>query len=147
MNWLRGADRPERAGRVLVVDDNEGVRTLIDMVLGFGGYDVATAEHGQAALNLVAGWQPDVILLDSAMPVMDGREFARQYRQLPGPHAPIIMLTAADDGPACAAEIGAAYLGKPFPPNLLLRTVEAQLRQNQPVVSAVAQPFLVGSAA
>jgi CheY-like chemotaxis protein len=110
--------------RVLVVDDSPGVQDLIATLLRTSGYEVATAPHGQAALDLLAAFRPDVILLDSAMPVMDGREFARRYRQLPAPHAPIVMLTGEPDGPARAGEIAAAgYLEKPFAPGALLRLV------------------------
>src|SRR5215203_2263894 len=61
--------------RVLVVDDSPGVRELVTTLLLSCGYEVATAPHGQAALDLLDGFWPDVILLDSMMPVMDGREF------------------------------------------------------------------------
>jgi CheY-like chemotaxis protein len=112
--------------RVLVVDDHPGVRELVATLLRAGGYEVATAPHGRAALDLVHAFRPDVILLDSCMPVMDGREFARRYRELPAPHAPIVMLTGEPDGRARAGEIEAAgYLGKPFAPEALLRLVGA----------------------
>src|SRR5262249_33889354 len=74
------------------------------------------------ALEVVRRWSPDVIVLDAMMPRMDGCEFARSYRRLPGPHAPIIALTAAGDGPARAAAMHAAsFVGKPFDPDELLR--------------------------
>jgi CheY-like chemotaxis protein len=112
--------------RVLVVDDHPGVRELAATVLRAGGYEVAVAPHGRAALDVVRAFRPDVILLDSCMPVMDGREFARRYRELPAPHAPIVMLTGEPDGRARAGEIEAAgYLGKPFAPQALLRLVRA----------------------
>ena len=61
------------------------------------------------------------------MPVLDGWEFARRYRAGPGPHAPIVVLTAARDAQAQAGEIGAdGYLGKPFNVNELLRLVGQQ---------------------
>jgi len=111
--------------RVLVVDDNPGVRDLVATLLRTRGYEVAIAPDGRAALELLAAFRPDVILLDWAMPVMDGREFARRYRQLPAPHAPIVMLTGEPDGGARAGEIEAAgYLGKPFKPHALLRLVD-----------------------
>ena len=114
------------ARRVLVVDDSPGVQDLVATLLRTSGHVVATASHGQAALDLLAAFRPDVILLDSAMPVMDGPEFARRYRQLPAPHAPIVMLTGEPDGRTRAGEIDAAgYLGKPFQPRALLRLVGA----------------------
>ena len=91
--------------RVLVVDDNEGIRELVSDVLSWAGHETATARDGVAALEVVQRWSPDVIVLDAMMPRMDGPQFARTYRGLPGPHAPIIALTAALDGPRRAAEM------------------------------------------
>lgn len=100
---------------VLVVDDDSSIRDLIEMALADQGYDVQPAANGEAALEIVHGRPPNLILLDMRMPVMDGWEFARAYRALPGPHVPIIVLTAARDARARAAEIDAdGYLGKPF---------------------------------
>lgn len=101
--------------RILVVDDDKDVRDLIAIVLSSGGYDVRTAQHGADALDLARQAPPGLILLDMRMPIMDGWEFARVYRAEPGPHAPIIVLTAARDVANRAAEINAdGYLGKPF---------------------------------
>ena len=112
--------------RVLVVDDNADLRELVGTVLSAGGYEVADAPHGRAALDLVTDFRPDVILLDSAMPVMSGPEFAQRYHRLPAPHAPIVMLTGEPDGRAQAAAIGAAaFLAKPFALPALLRHVGA----------------------
>ena len=101
--------------RVLVVDDDAGIRDLVDLALSDQGYEVLAAADGQAALALVGRTAPDVILLDMRMPVMDGWAFARAYRAQPGPHAPLIVCTAARDAAASAAQIqAAAYLAKPF---------------------------------
>jgi two-component system, chemotaxis family, chemotaxis protein CheY len=101
--------------RVLVVDDDESIRELISIALEDEGYEILQAHQGQAALEVVRCHPPDVILLDTRMPVMNGWEFARRYRELEGPHAPVIMFTAVDDPELAAHEIGAeAYLSKPF---------------------------------
>lgn len=85
------------------------------MLLRGHGYDVMTAPNGAAALDLLRVTRPHAILLDMRMPIMDGREFARAYRQLPGPHAPIIVATSGLDAEVSAAEIGAdGYVAKPF---------------------------------
>ena len=100
---------------ILVVDDDASIRDLIAMALVGQGYEVEAAPHGAAALEIVGHTQPSMILLDMRMPVMDGWEFARVYRGQPGPHAPIIVLTAARDAGQRAAEISAdGFLGKPF---------------------------------
>jgi CheY-like chemotaxis protein len=85
------------------------------MALSDHGYDVQPAPNGAAALEVIRGTHPSVILVDMCMPVMDGWEFARVYRELRGPHVPIIVLTVARDAGARAAEINAdGFLGKPF---------------------------------
>ena len=113
-----------RAARILVVEDDDGIRDLVDLVLSSAGYEVLTASDGAAALQLVGTVHPDLVLLDMRMPVMDGWEFARQYRAGPEPHAPIVVLTAARDAAARAAEIHAnGYLGKPFEVSELLTLV------------------------
>ena len=85
--------------RVLVVDDNEGIRELVSDVLSWAGHETATARDGVAALEVVQRWSPDVIVLDAMMPRMDGAPVRPHLPRLPGPHAPIIALTAALDGP------------------------------------------------
>ena len=112
---------------VLVVDDDEGIRDLIAMALSSVGYEVASAPDGAAALELLTTSRPAVILLDMLMPNMDGWEFARRYAQRPGPHAPIIVLTAARDAKGRAAEIKAdAWLAKPFQLDALFACVKQQ---------------------
>jgi CheY-like chemotaxis protein len=112
--------------RVLVVEDNPGLRALLETILSGAGYEVASASHGGAALDLVGPFSPQVILLDLAMPQMGGQEFARRYRLLAPPHAPILLLTGEEGGRSRAEAMGAAgYLCKPFRPQALLRLVEA----------------------
>jgi DNA-binding response OmpR family regulator len=104
-----------QATRVLVVEDDESIRDLVDLVLTSAGFEVLTASDGAAALQVVGAVHPDLVLLDMRMPVMDGWEFARRYRAGPEPHAPIVVVTAARDAAQRAAEIDAnGYLGKPF---------------------------------
>jgi CheY-like chemotaxis protein len=99
---------------VLVVDDNEGIRELVAAALSSAGYDVMTAPDGAAALEMLNASQPAVILLDLCMPKVDGWEFARRYDERPGPHAPIIVLTASYDVHPRAGIKAAAWLAKPF---------------------------------
>ena len=102
---------------VLVVEDDADVRSLIELMLEGAGYDVMSAENGERALDMVGGLGPNLglILLDMRMPVMDGWQFARAYADTPGPHAPIVVCTAATDAQTYANQVGAAsFLGKPF---------------------------------
>ena len=101
--------------KVLIVDDDEGICEFVTWGLTDRGYEVIAAGNGQEALRRAASVQPDAIILDMRMPVMDGYEFARAYRETPGPHAPIVVMTAYLDPRAVAAEVGAqGYISKPF---------------------------------
>jgi two-component system, chemotaxis family, chemotaxis protein CheY len=111
-------------GPVLVIDDDESIRDFLTTALTDEGYAVLTAANGQAALDLLADVSPGLILLDMRMPVMDGWEFARLYRQRPGPHAPLVVMTAARDAIDRASQIEAdGLLAKPFDLDDLLAVV------------------------
>lgn len=112
--------------QILVVDDDETIRTLVVLTLRDEGFDVATAANGRAALEYLAqGGAPALILLDMRMPVMNGWDFAAAYRARPGPHAPIVTFTAAVDAGDRAKEIAAEYaLPKPFELTELIDTVK-----------------------
>jgi two-component system chemotaxis response regulator CheY len=110
--------------RILVVDDDTSIRSFVEMALDGEGYAVSTANNGAQALTVSSQQPPDLILLDMRMPVMDGWTFARRYRDQDGPHAPIVVITAATDAGERAAEIQAdGYLGKPFDLDELLGLV------------------------
>ena len=114
-------------GRILVVDDDDAIRTCVAALLRAEGYEVLSAGNGVEALDLLAaadGDGPDLILLDMHMPTLDGRGFVREYRRRPGRHAPILVMTAAPDAAQRAAEIEAhAVLPKPFDIDHALETV------------------------
>jgi CheY-like chemotaxis protein len=100
---------------VLVVDDEAELRDVIEWTLADAGYPVLSASDGQAALDLLRWRLPSLILLDMRMPRMDGWAFARAYRQLPRPHAPMIVVSAATNVASWAREIDAdGCLAKPF---------------------------------
>jgi CheY-like chemotaxis protein len=108
---------------VLVVDDDPDVRGLVAEALEHDGYRVSVAADGRAALARAAALAPAVVLLDVAMPVLDGPGFVREARRR-GLACPVVVMTGAWQAPARAAELGAAaYLGKPFGLDDLLRTV------------------------
>jgi two-component system, chemotaxis family, chemotaxis protein CheY len=113
---------------VLVVEDDQELRDVIEWALADAGYPVTAAENGAVALRAIEHRAPGAILLDMRMPVMDGWMFAQSYRDLPGPHAPIIVLTAARDAAEWAEQIRAAdYLAKPFELDELLRTLKRHM--------------------
>ncbi len=110
--------------RVLVVDDDSSIRQFLRLALSDRGYEVVTAENGEAALAAIRQATPSVVLLDMRMPVMDGWTFAAAYRELPPPRAPVVVLTAARDAAQYAREIeAAAFMPKPFDLRSLLRLV------------------------
>jgi DNA-binding response OmpR family regulator len=100
---------------VLVVEDDADLLALLEIVLQEAGHRVRTASDGRAALARVAEEMPGVILLDMRMPVMDGWEFAREFRARHGRACPIVVVTAAENARLRAEEIGAeGWLAKPF---------------------------------
>jgi PAS domain S-box-containing protein len=89
--------KPAGGGRALVVDDDEGIRSLFQRALAEDGWTVDEAENGAIALELARKNRPDLVLLDLMMPVMDGFEFVMHYRKLEGCRVtPIIVVTAKD---------------------------------------------------
>lgn len=124
----------ETAGKhILVVDDDRNLRKIIQTNLELAGYDVTTAPNGEEALRLLDSMQPDLIVLDVMMPVMDGYEVARRIRRHPSnTHVPIIMLTAKSEveDKLAGFEAGADdYITKPFGPQELLARVKAKIRR------------------
>jgi CheY-like chemotaxis protein len=117
------------AGPVLVVDDDDTIRSLMAEALSDEGYETVEAKDGAVALDFVRAYSPRLILLDMRMPGMNGWEFAEEYRKLPGPHAPIVVVTAGADGALKASQIHAdAYVAKPFRIDDLVDTVARHLQ-------------------
>ncbi len=113
---------------ILVVDDDESVRSLVRDVLEVEGYDVDLAEDGFAALRRIDAHRPDCVVLDVMMPGMDGHAVLQRIRAADGgPGLPVVMLTAAaDDDQAWQAWSGGVdyFLAKPFDPSELLRYLD-----------------------
>lgn len=121
--------------RVLVVDDDPHILSVITRGLTFAGYDVYSADTGESALPLANHRPPDLIILDVLLPGLDGLEVCRRLRS----HArelPILMLTAKGRIPDRVAGLDAGaddYLVKPFSFDELLARVRALLRRASPV--------------
>jgi len=112
---------------VLVVEDDGDLVSLMELVLTDAGYRVRTAPEGGVALARIAEEMPGLILLDMRMPGMNGWEFAREFRSRYGRAAPIVVVTAAENARARAAEVGAdGWLSKPFEIDEVLRMVAAR---------------------
>jgi two-component system, OmpR family, response regulator len=80
--------------KILVIDDEPGIRDLLDTLLSWKGYDVVLADSGQKGLEIFRRAGADVIVLDLKMPGMDGLTVLRQVRSL-NPKQPVIILTGA----------------------------------------------------
>jgi two-component system response regulator MprA len=110
--------------RVLVVDDDQDVRSMVRTVLESEGYAVDVAEDGFAALRAVDAREPDCVVLDVMMPGMDGHAVLKRIRAGERSSLPVVMLTAAagDDQAWQAWTEGVDYfLAKPFDAEELLR--------------------------
>ena len=117
--------------KILVVDDEEAIVSLIAFNLKKAGYKVITASCGEEVLKLVRDENPDLVLLDIMLPGTDGLEVCRQIRQESLPVA-IIMVTARDQeiDTVLGLEMGADdYITKPFSPRELTARVKAVLRR------------------
>jgi two-component system, OmpR family, response regulator MprA len=120
--------------RVLVVDDDRALREALRRALTLAGYEVPVAEDGTQAIELVAQALPDALVLDIAMPGMDGLEVCKRIRLL-GNRVPILMLTARDAVSDRVAGLDAGaddYLVKPFDVDELKARLRALLRRTGP---------------
>jgi len=119
--------------RVLVVDDEQSIVTLLQYNLEQAGFDVLTAMDGEAGIQIAETQSLDIIVLDLMLPKMDGMEVCKQLRQK-RIMTPILMLTAKDDefDKILGLELGADdYMVKPFSPREVIARVKAILRRTQ----------------
>ena len=119
--------------RVLVVEDEDHIRMVVEYNLKLEGFDVYSADDGPAGLELAQRVLPDAILLDWMMPEMDGLQVLTELkRDETTAHIPVFMLTAKgmDADIDRASKLGADdYIIKPFDPRLLGETIRKKLEQ------------------
>ncbi|WP_075982538.1 response regulator transcription factor [Bacillus massilinigeriensis] len=121
------------AKKVLVVDDEQSIVFLLQYNLEQAGFKVITAFNGEEGKNLALSENPDIIILDLMLPILDGIEVCKQLRQQKV-QIPILMLTAKDDefDKVLGLELGADdYMTKPFSPREVIARVKAILRRTQ----------------
>ena len=117
-----------RRPHVLIVEDNPETRRGIADALEDEGIATVAVADGGVALRACVERDPSVIVLDLALPEMDGAMFADAYSRLPGSAARIIVVSGTDGSAEAAAKIGAeAYLSKPFRLDHLIQAVKALL--------------------
>ena len=126
--------------RVLIVEDDELIATLLTYNLEAEGYVVAHVTSGAGAMPIIDGFRPDIVILDWALPDLPGIEVCRQVRaRLDTKDLPIIMLTArgGEEDRIRGLETGADdYVVKPFSVAELLVRVKALLRRSKPELSS-----------
>ncbi|WOS95927.1 response regulator transcription factor [Nosocomiicoccus massiliensis] len=117
--------------KILVVDDETSIVTLLKFNLEQNGFEVVTANDGLEAIEQVKKESPDVMVLDLMLPKMDGMDVVKTLR-LDKIHVPVLMLTAKDDefDKILGLEMGADdYMTKPFSPREVVARVRAILRR------------------
>jgi two-component system OmpR family response regulator len=127
--------------KVLVAEDDEGIRSILRTRLQAAGYEVLAARNGLEALQRIKSWRPDAVVLDVNMPEMDGFTVLKSLQDAAGGPPPTLILTArhAADDVKMAIGLGAKdYLAKPFSEGQLLARVARLLRHAPP--PAPAQP-------
>jgi DNA-binding response OmpR family regulator len=117
---------------ILVIDDDQQILNLVETLFQQEGARVITSLDPEAALRLLYRHQPDLVIVDLMMPVMNGLELARRIRELSA--VPIMMLTAvsSDQETVRALRIGCDdYVTKPFMPNVLIARAKVLLRRSE----------------
>ncbi|WP_395155544.1 response regulator transcription factor [Ilumatobacter sp.] len=119
-------------GRLLIVDDEENLRSMLTAALSHHGFEVTAVEDGRAALSALPDVNPDLVVLDVMMPDLDGFEVCRRMRA-DGDRTPVVFLTARDDLHDKVRGLtlgGDDYLQKPFSLDELVARIEAVLRRS-----------------
>ena len=119
------------AHRILIVDDEPELRSMLRQYLSREGFAVGEAATGSAALDAISGSEPDLVLLDVGLPDIDGFEVLRTLRMTS--NIPVIMLTARDDeiDRVVGLSVGADdYVVKPFSPRELVARIQSVLRRS-----------------
>lgn len=116
------------AKTVLVVEDDQSLRTVIRMVLEHASYEVLEARHGIAALELMETEMPDLVIADMRMPLMNGVELIGRLRSSPATASvPIVLLSGLVPDPEVSS-LANAVVVKPFEPADLLAAISGALK-------------------
>jgi DNA-binding response OmpR family regulator len=115
--------------KILLIDDDPDVITVLQLLLKKKGYEVATASREEEAYNQVKLFEPDLIVLDVLLSGVDGRTICKKLKNTSASkHIPIIMFSAHPGAQKNMQDFGADdFISKPFESNKLLERIEAQL--------------------
>lgn len=110
--------------RVLIIEDDADLARMMSAAIASEGTEVRAARDGRAGLEIATTWDPEAIILDLGLPVLDGVAFAAEYQET-GRRATIVVVSAAPGVSEASAKIGAdAWLPKPFELEQLLAVVQ-----------------------
>ena len=123
-------------GRILVVDDEPDIVRVVVNIMKGRGHEVETARDGETALQIAAGHQPDVIILDLMLPGMNGYELCQRLKENQvTKHIPVVMMTEAyvslADAQRCTNVGADEYIVKPFMSEVMVRNVERLLPKSR----------------
>lgn len=122
------ATKPKAVGRVLIVEDDDAIRTLLERALASRGFDVVTARDGHEALAAVGAAAPDLAIVDVMMPGLDGFSFVLRLRKRASTaDLPVVFMSARTDARSIKTGIGLGarqYVTKPFKMRTLIDKIE-----------------------
>jgi CheY-like chemotaxis protein len=117
--------------KILIADDEEDIKVIVQLFLESKGFEIVTAYDGLDAVDKAKSEQPDLVLLDVMMPVIDGFEVCKRLKADPvTADIPIVMLSASSqtESKKRASAAGAVdYISKPFDPDQLQKVIEGHL--------------------
>ena len=128
--------------KILIVDDNPDLISILQIQFEVQGYETILAVNGKQAVDIAATQVPDLILMDIIMPVMNGYQATRLIRQNPKTHSIPILAVTALDGPIyeeeCSQNGCDDYIAKPFTTKDLVPCIEKLLKQSSGNLSPLA---------
>ena len=140
MFQLFKSKKKSKRAKILIVDDEPDYVSTVECRLGWCGYNIITAANGQEGLEKALNEKPDLIILDTSMPVMNGHEMLERLRKHPQlKHLPVIMVTALCEVQdiSTASSYGISdYIAKPFDFTDLTEKIEGVL-ENKKTLSSI----------
>lgn len=118
----------EKKKRVLIIEDNVGIRKLLTLELRIKGYDIIVAQDGQEGINKAENSAPDILLLDLNLPIMNGLDLLSKLREFS--RVPVIAISSHTDMGRQALLLGAnIFIAKPFDPDKVAEIIQDLLRE------------------